>query len=118
MTEKKYISPEAAIQVIETKDVTIDALDGGMIEIRKLTFKDLGLVYAKAKDDPFQMAKWMIFAGVTQPKFTPDQIDSMKPDAATEISTKISEYSGMTEASVEKTKNLSTTMTEAMPSGT
>jgi hypothetical protein len=118
MTEKKYISPESAIQILEEKDVTIDSLNGGTVRIRKLTFKDLGLVYAKAKDDPFQMAKWMIFAGVMEPKFSPDQIDSMKPDVATELSTKVSDYSGMTEGSVEKTKNSSTTMTEATQSGT
>jgi len=118
MTENKYISPEAAIQVTEVKDVTIDSLNGGTVQIRKLTFKDLGLVYAKAKDDPFQMAKWMIFAGVTQPRFTPEQIDQMKPDVATELSTKVSDYSGMTEDATEKTKNSSTTMTEATQFGT
>jgi len=112
----QYVKPEQALQVKEEKDFYVKSLHG-YIRVRKLTFKDLGLIYSKAKDDPFEMAKWMIIAGVVQPKFTREQIDNMKPEVATELSTIVADYSGMTPEAIRRTRNLSSTMPEAMQSG-
>jgi len=112
----KEVRPEQAIQVKEEKWVFINSLDGH-VRIRKLTFNDLGIIYTKAKEDPFAMAKWMIFAGVTKPKWTPEQIGDMKPDVATELAAAIADYSGMTREAIERTRNLSIRTPGAMPSG-
>ncbi len=112
----QYVKPEQALQVKEEKDFFVKSL-GGYVRVRKLAYKDLGLIYSKAKDDPFEMAKWMIITGIVKPRFTREQVDNMRPEVATELSTIVADYSGMTPEAIERTRNLSNTMTEAMPSG-
>jgi len=114
-TEIKYVTPEQALQVKEEKDFLVKSL-GAYIRVRKLTFNDLGIIYSKAKDDPFAMAKWMIFGGVVKPRWSTQQIEQMRPEVATEISTIVADYSGMTPEAIRRTRNLSE-MTEATVSG-
>jgi len=114
--EVKEVRPEAALQVKEEKWFYVKSLDGH-IRVRKLTFGDLGIIYSKAKDDAFEMAKLMIVAAVVKPRWSPEQVSQMRPEVATELSTIVADYSGMTREAVERTRNLSVKM-KAMPSGT
>jgi len=108
---------DEALQTKEEKWFYIQSLDGHVL-VRKLNFSDLGIIYSKAKDDPFEMAKCMIVSGIVKPKWTSGQVAEMKPNVATELATVVADYSGMTPEALERTRNLSRRIPGAMPSGT
>jgi len=112
----KVAKPDEALQVKKEKWFYVSSLEGH-VKVRKLTFGDLGAIYAKARDDAFEIAKFMIVAAIVQPRWSPQQVDQMKPEVATELSTIIADYSGMSRETLERTRNLSEKM-RAMPSGT
>lgn len=125
MSNNKKINKEIAtledlLGKAEDKETTtyIERLDKS-VTIRKLTMGDLAAINAFNKsrgweDDPFRTSLGILQRGLVDPKPNYSQAESMDVGTASDIVTKISEFSGWSETALEQSRNLSEETTESI----
>jgi len=82
------------------------------IRIRRLTIGDVAKVNAFSRkqgqeDDPFRQSIGLIVRGLVDPQLQYSEAEGLPASVATEIVTKISEFSGFTTETMEQARSLS-----------
>ena len=107
----KYSSYEDLLGGEEQRTSTVTLKNGTIVKIKELKIGDLAEINQfNAKrgwaDDPYRVTIGIIVRGLLEPKLNLSQAENLPVVLATEITGKITEFSGWTSEETEEVRNL------------
>jgi hypothetical protein len=88
----------------DKKTFTLKTVGSMEVTIKRLKTGDLSRVYGAAKDNVIDQVKYIVLAGLVEPKLGIEQIDSLEFDVFMEIANEISEFSGISKEALQEGK--------------